>query len=61
MRAVAGAVSPGQAVALAVLTFAGVAAFGITPDTALDSVAVRVASGPVVVLRAPGPRGPDGL
>ena len=46
---VAGAVSPGQAVALAVLTFAGVAAFGITPDTALDSVAVRSVSRPLAL------------
>ena len=44
LRAVAGAVSPGQAVALAVLGFAGVAAFGITPDTTLDSVAVHSVS-----------------
>jgi len=49
LGAVAGAVSPGQAVALAVLTFAGVAAFGITPDTALDSVAVRSVSRPLAL------------
>ena len=49
LGAVGGAVSPGQAVALAVLTFAGVAAFGITPDTALDSVAVRRVSRPLAL------------
>jgi len=33
--------SPGQALAVAVLGLAGVAAFGITPDTSLDPLAVR--------------------
>ena len=33
--------SPGQALAIVVLGFAGVAAFGITPDTTLDTLAVR--------------------
>ena len=41
VRAIARSLSPGQALAVAVLCFAGVAAFGITPDTALDTVAVR--------------------
>ena len=40
-RAVVRSLSAGQALAVAVLGFAGVAAFGITPDTALDTVAVR--------------------
>jgi murein DD-endopeptidase MepM/ murein hydrolase activator NlpD len=34
-------VSPGQALAIAVLGLAGVAAFGITPDTSLDTLSVR--------------------
>lgn len=34
-------ISPGQALAIAVLGLAGVAAFGITPDTSLDTHAVR--------------------
>jgi len=34
-------VSPGQALAIAVLGLAGVAAFGITPDTTLEATAVR--------------------
>jgi len=41
LRAVAHLLSPGQALAVAVLCLAGVAAFGITPDTALDTVAVQ--------------------
>ena len=41
VRAIARSLSPGQALAVAVLCFAGVAAFGITPDTALDTVSVR--------------------
>ena len=44
LHAVAHALSPGQALAVAVLGFAGVAAFGITPDTALDPAAVRKVS-----------------
>jgi murein DD-endopeptidase MepM/ murein hydrolase activator NlpD len=44
-RALAGAlahfVSPGQALAIVVLGLAGVAAFGITPDTTLDAPYVR--------------------
>ena len=35
------ALSPGQGLAVAVLCLAGVAAFGITPDTALDTVTVE--------------------
>jgi murein DD-endopeptidase MepM/ murein hydrolase activator NlpD len=38
---VAHVISPGQALAIAVLGFAGVAAFGITPDTSLDAPSVR--------------------
>jgi murein DD-endopeptidase MepM/ murein hydrolase activator NlpD len=34
-------ISPGQALAIVVLGLAGVAAFGITPDTTLDATAVR--------------------
>ena len=41
LRAAAHALSPGQALAIAVLGLAGVAAFGITPDTALDPVSIR--------------------
>ena len=40
-HAVTHALSPGQALAVAVLTFAGVAASGITPDTSLDPAPVR--------------------
>jgi murein DD-endopeptidase MepM/ murein hydrolase activator NlpD len=40
-RAIGHVLSPGQALAVAVLGFAGVAAFGITPDTSLDAVWVR--------------------
>lgn len=40
-RALTRLLSPGQALAIVVLAFAGVAAFGITPDTSLDTVAVR--------------------
>jgi murein DD-endopeptidase MepM/ murein hydrolase activator NlpD len=43
-RALAHFVSPGQALAIAVLGLAGVAAFGITPDTALDTPHVRTIS-----------------
>ena len=41
IRAVAHLISPGQALAIVVLGLAGVAAFGITPDTSLDAVSVR--------------------
>jgi murein DD-endopeptidase MepM/ murein hydrolase activator NlpD len=41
LRAVAHLLSPGQALAVAVLGLAGVAAFGITPDTAPENVAVQ--------------------
>ncbi|HTL75902.1 MAG TPA: peptidoglycan DD-metalloendopeptidase family protein [Casimicrobiaceae bacterium] len=41
LRALAHCISPGQALAIAVLGFAGVAAFGITPDTTLDAPQVR--------------------
>ena len=41
LRALAHCISPGQALAIAVLGFAGVAAFGITPDTTLDRPQVR--------------------
>ena len=41
MRASAQLLSPGQALAIVVLGLAGVAAFGITPDTALDTMSVR--------------------
>ncbi|HEX6136046.1 MAG TPA: M23 family metallopeptidase [Casimicrobiaceae bacterium] len=40
-RAAAHLLSPGQALAIAVLGLAGVAAFGITPDTSLDALSVR--------------------
>ena len=40
-RFVAHVISPGQALAIAVLGFAGVAAFGITPDTSIDAPSVR--------------------
>jgi murein DD-endopeptidase MepM/ murein hydrolase activator NlpD len=43
-RAVAHALSPGQAFAITVLCLAGVAAFGITPETTLDTTAVRAVS-----------------
>jgi murein DD-endopeptidase MepM/ murein hydrolase activator NlpD len=39
--ALAHLISPGQALAIAVLGLAGVAAFGITPDTSLDTLSVR--------------------
>jgi len=38
------ALSPGQGLAVAVLCLAGVAAFGITPDTALDTITVEPVS-----------------
>ncbi|MEO9135096.1 MAG: peptidoglycan DD-metalloendopeptidase family protein [Casimicrobiaceae bacterium] len=41
VRAFAHLVSPGQAIAIVVLGLAGVAAFGITPDTSLDTPSVR--------------------
>jgi murein DD-endopeptidase MepM/ murein hydrolase activator NlpD len=41
VRAVAHLISPGQALAIVVLGLAGVAAFGITPDTSLDTISVR--------------------
>ncbi|HLW12666.1 MAG TPA: hypothetical protein VKU81_08220, partial [Casimicrobiaceae bacterium] len=41
VRAVAHLISPGQALAIVVLGLAGVAAFGITPDTSLDTLSVR--------------------
>jgi murein DD-endopeptidase MepM/ murein hydrolase activator NlpD len=47
LRAVAHLLSPGQALAVAVLGLAGVAAFGITPDTALENVAVQRVSRPL--------------
>ena len=40
-RALARMLSPGQALAIVALGLAGVAAFGITPDTPLDSLSVR--------------------
>ena len=40
-RALGRFVSPGQALAITVLGLAGVAAFGITPDTSLDTPSVR--------------------
>ena len=40
-RSLARLVSPGQGLAIVVLGLAGVAAFGITPDTTLDASAVR--------------------
>jgi len=43
-RALAHCISPGQALAVAVLGLAGVAAFGITPDTTLDTPQVRTIS-----------------
>ncbi|HSC23971.1 MAG TPA: peptidoglycan DD-metalloendopeptidase family protein [Casimicrobiaceae bacterium] len=43
-RAIAHCISPGQALAIAVLGLAGVAAFGITPDTTLDAPQVRTIS-----------------
>jgi murein DD-endopeptidase MepM/ murein hydrolase activator NlpD len=43
-RAVAHLISPGQALAIAVLGLAGVAAFGITPNTAVDTPFVRTIS-----------------
>ena len=44
LRAVTHTLSPGQALAVAVLGLAGVAAFGITPDTSLDAIPVRSVS-----------------
>src|SRR5689334_15938012 len=41
VRAAQHLLSPGQALAIVVLGLAGVAAFGITPDTTLDTLAVR--------------------
>jgi murein DD-endopeptidase MepM/ murein hydrolase activator NlpD len=41
VRAASHLLSPGQALAIVVLGLAGVAAFGITPDTTLDALAVR--------------------
>jgi murein DD-endopeptidase MepM/ murein hydrolase activator NlpD len=41
LRRIAHALSPGQGLAVAVLCLAGVAAFGITPDTALDTITVE--------------------
>jgi murein DD-endopeptidase MepM/ murein hydrolase activator NlpD len=41
VRAVVHLISPGQALAIVVLGLAGVAAFGITPDTSLDTLSVR--------------------
>ncbi len=41
VRAASRLISPGQALAIVVLGLAGVAAFGITPDTTLDTLAVR--------------------
>ena len=41
LRAIAHVLSPGQALAVTVLCLAGVAAFGITPDTALDTITVQ--------------------
>jgi murein DD-endopeptidase MepM/ murein hydrolase activator NlpD len=41
LRGAVRVVSPGQALAIAVLGLAGVAAFGITPDTSLDTLPVR--------------------
>jgi murein DD-endopeptidase MepM/ murein hydrolase activator NlpD len=43
-RAFAHLISPGQALAVAVLGLAGVAAFGITPNTAVDTPFVRTIS-----------------
>ncbi|HXR56390.1 MAG TPA: peptidoglycan DD-metalloendopeptidase family protein [Casimicrobiaceae bacterium] len=43
-RALGHVVSPGQALAIAVLGLAGVAAFGITPDAPLDTPSVRTIS-----------------
>lgn len=48
-RAIAHSISPGQALAIAVLGLAGVAAFGITPDTSLDSQWIRSISRPLPV------------
>jgi murein DD-endopeptidase MepM/ murein hydrolase activator NlpD len=41
VRAASSLLAPGQALAIVVLGLAGVAAFGITPDTTLDTLAVR--------------------
>src|SRR5579862_1756582 len=48
-RALAHVVSPGQALAVAVLGLAGVAAFGITPDTTLDTPFVQNISRPLAL------------
>lgn len=40
-RALAHSLSPGQALAIAVLGLSGVAAFGITPETSLDAQSIR--------------------
>lgn len=48
-RALAHVISPGQALAIAVLGLAGVAAFGITPDTTLDTPFVRNISRPLAL------------
>jgi murein DD-endopeptidase MepM/ murein hydrolase activator NlpD len=61
LRVIAHALSPGQALAIAVLGLAGVAAFGITPDTSLDAVAVQPVSRalpipPIAVDAAPADR-----
>src|SRR5690349_13751441 len=44
VRAAQHLLSPGQALAIVVLGLAGVAAFGITPDTTLDAPQVRMFS-----------------
>ena len=44
LRTIARSLSAGQALAVAVLGFAGVAAFGITPNTAVDTPFVRTIS-----------------
>ena len=54
-RALAHCISPGQALAITVLGLAGVAAFGITPDTTLDAPQVHTISRalPLPALAAP--------
>jgi murein DD-endopeptidase MepM/ murein hydrolase activator NlpD len=49
LHAIAHSISPGQALAIAVLGLAGVAAFGITPETSLDSQSIRSISRPLPV------------
>jgi murein DD-endopeptidase MepM/ murein hydrolase activator NlpD len=49
VRGFASIVSPGQALAIVVLGLAGVAAFGITPDTTLDAPSVRRISRPLTL------------